>query len=110
MMNPFYLMKDKGIELAPLITVIKATDLLEKGTSNKSTESFRYYNMINESDAVVLTFSDMIDEKTRDDLEGLIQSINEDAKVIFFSEGKEGAEEVSKLIFGDSEYYRPLVY
>ena len=110
MMNPFYLMKDKGIELAPLITVIKATDLLEKGTSNKSTESFRYYNMINESDAVVLTFSDMIDERTRDDLEGLIQSINEDAKVIFFSEGKEGAEEVSKLIFGDSEYYRPLVY
>ena len=52
----------------------------------------------------------MIDERTRCELKVLIQSINEDAKVIFFSEGKEGAGEVSKLIFGDSEYYRPLVY
>ena len=110
MMNQLYLLKDEGIELAPLITVIKAPDLLEKGTSDKSTESFRYRNMINESDVIVLTFSNEIDQRTRDELMESIQSINEGASVIFFSEGEEGADELSKVIFGDDGYRRPLVY
>ena len=108
MMNPLYLLKDKGVELAPLITVIDASDLMEKGMSDKSTESFRYRNMINESDVVVLTFSDDIGDDARDELRDSISSINEGATVIFFSE--EGADEISELMFGDYEYHRPLVY
>ncbi len=108
MMNPLYLLRDKGVELAPLITVIDASDLMEKGMSDESTESFRYRNMINESDVVVLTFSDDIDDDARDKLRKSISSINEDATVIFFSE--EGADELSELMFGDYEYHRPLVY
>ena len=110
MMNPFCLMKDKGIELAPLITVIKASELLEKGASKKNTDSFRHYNFINESDAVILSFADEIDDDSRDRLEEIVLSINEDAKIIFFSEGKEGANEITDIMFGDSEYHRPLVY
>ena len=109
MMNPLYLLKDKGVELAPLITVIDASDLMEKGMSDKSTESFRYRNMINESDVVVLTFSDGIDDDERDKLRKSISSINEDATVIFFSED-EGADEMSELMFGERMYHRPLVY
>ncbi len=108
MMNPLYLLMDKGVELAPLITVIDASDLMEKGMSDESTESFRYRNMINESDVVVLTFSDDIDDDARDKLRKSISSINEDATVIFFSE--KGADELSELMFGDYEYHRPLVY
>ena len=109
MMNPLYLLKDKGVELAPLITVIDASDLMEKGMSNESTESFRYRNMINESDVVVLTFSDDIGDDARDKLRKSISSINEDATVIFFSE-EEGADELSELMFGEHRYHRPLVY
>ena len=108
MMNPLYLLKDKGVELAPLITVIDSSDLMEKGMSDESTESFRYRNMINESDVVVLTFSDGIGDDARDKLRKSISSVNEDATVIFFSE--EGADELSELMFGDYEYHRPLVY
>lgn len=110
MMNPLYLLKDKGVELAPLITMIDASDLMEKGMSDENTESFRYRNMINESDVVVLTFSDDIGDDARDKLRKSISSINEDATVMFFSEGKEGADELSELMFGDYEYHRPLVY
>ncbi len=110
MMNPLYLLKDKGIELAPLITVIDASDLIQKGMSDESTESFRYRNMINESDVVVLTFSDDIDDDARDGLRDSISTINEGATVIFFSEGKEGADELSELMFGEHGYHRPLVY
>lgn len=110
MMNPLYLLKDKGIELAPLITVIDASDLIQKGMSDGSTESFRYRNMINESDVVVLTFSDDIDDYARDGLRDSISTINEGATVIFFSEGKEGTDELSELMFGEHGYHRPLVY
>ena len=110
MMNPFCLMKGEGIELAPLITVIRAPELTEKGASKKNTDSFRNYNFINESDAVVLTFADEIDDDSRVELKELIASINEDAKTIFFSERKEGAKEVSNLIFGECCYNRPLIY
>jgi len=108
MMNPLYLLKDKGVELAPLITVIDASDLMEKGISDESTESFRYRNMINESDVVVLTFSDDIDDDAKDKLRDSISTINEGATVIFFSE--EGADEISELMFGERMYHRPLVY
>ncbi len=110
MMNPLYLLKDKGVELAPLITVIDASDLMEKGMSDESTESFRYRNMINESDVVVLTFSEKINQERKNELIESISTINEDATVIFFSEGKEGTGELSELMFGEHRYHRPLVY
>ena len=108
MLNPFCLVRDGSVTLGPLITVIRSPELLEKGASRKSTESFRNHNMIYESDAVILTFTDSLSDDDRKSLKEIVASVNPDAKIVFFSEGGEGAEDVSDLVFGDSVYHRPL--
>ena len=108
MLNPIYVKDRDKIELGPLITVFSGRDLLSKGISKRTTDGLRAYNMIDESDVIILTFSDGLSEDEKNSLVSEISSINEDAKIIFFS--KDSIKEISEAVFGNMTYRRPLVY
>ncbi len=100
MLNPFYVFKKESYEIGPLITVIDGRSLLKTGVSRKDTNGLRYRSMINESDAIVITFSG--DEKTDE----MIRSVNPDAEILRFPED---TERIGELIGGDAHYSRALL-
>lgn len=110
MLNPIYV-SDKGvIDIGPLITVFDGRTL-KKGISKRTTDGLRSYNMIDESDVIAVSFSDELSDEERASIQGIVSGINEDAKVIFYSEKNgEGVKELSEQIFGDAKYSRPLFY
>ena len=105
MLNQFYINR-KDIELGPLITVIDGRKMAS-GVSKRDSEGLRMYNMIDESDAVIVSFSDMLTDDEMKSIRETISVINEDAKVFFSSPGCD-LSEVKGLVFGDSKYSRPL--
>lgn len=100
MLNPFYVFRKDSYEIGPLITVIDGNSLLKTGVSRKNTNSLRYRSMINESDVIVITFSE--DEKITE----MIRDINTDAEILHFPKD---TERIGELIGGDSHYSRALL-
>ena len=105
MLNQIYI-NNKEIDLGPLITVIDGRSIKD-GISKRTSEGLRLYNMIDESDAVVVTFSDLLEENEKASIGGHISSINEDAAIIFSEPGSD-VSELRNVVFGDSKYTRPL--
>jgi len=65
------------------------------------------YNMVDESDVVVVTFADMIDDGSKKGIVEMISTINEDAEIIF-SDPDSDRSRIRDIVFGDKKYYRPL--
>ena len=63
--------------------------------------------MIDESDVVVVSFSDMLSDDDRKEIGDIVSEINPDAKLIF-SEPEGDLTELQDLVFGDAKYNRPL--
>ena len=105
MLNQIYV-NNKEIDLGPLITVIDGRKVSE-GVSKRTSEGLRMYNMIDESDVIIVSFSDLIDDVTKKSIAETVSSINEDAKILF-SEPAGDVSEIKKMIFGDMKYSRPL--
>ena len=105
MLNQIYI-NDKATELGPLITVIDGR-LIKNDVSKRDSEGLRLYNMIDESDVVVVTFADLLSD---DDLRMIgenISEINEDARIIIATPDSDLGD-LKELVFGDSRYSRPL--
>ena len=100
MLNPFYVFRKDSYEIGPLITVIDGNSLLKTGVSRKDTNGLRYRSMINESDVIVITFSE--DEKITE----MIRDINTDAEILHFPKD---TERIGELIGGDARYSRALL-
>ena len=105
MLNPIYINDRARIEIGPLMTAIDANKLLEEGLSKRTTEGLRTWNMVDESDVIMLTFSEDISNEVRNNLRSIIAKINPDAKVLFFPDEKSA---ITECIFGNMGYYRPL--
>ena len=103
MLNQIYV-NNKEIDLGPLITVIDGR-MIRNGISKKVSEGLRLYNMIDESDIVIISFADELDG-TGSIVES-ISSINEDAIIVFSSPDSDLSDVVS-AVFGDARYNRPL--
>lgn len=109
MLNAIYATERERFDIGPLITVVESTNLLENRASRRSTEGLRTFNMIDESDVVVISKSDLISDPDRDDIVDMVGSINEDAKVLFASTRTgEGLETLRDIVLGDTHYNRPL--
>ena len=104
MLNQIYV--EKSAEVGPLITVIDGRKMTS-GISKRDSEGLRMYNMIDESDVVVVSFSDMLSDDDRKEIGDIVSEINPDAKLIF-SEPEGDLTELQDLVFGDAKYNRPL--
>ncbi len=109
MLNAIYATEREKFDIGPLITVIGSVNLLENRASRRSTEGLRTFNMIDESDVVVISKSDLISEAERDDIVDIVESINEDATILFTSTVTgEGLDALRDIVLGDMHYNRPL--
>lgn len=107
MLNQIYV-NDKSISLGPLMTVIDGYNI-DKEISKRTTEGLRMFNMIDESDVIVISHSDLIDDERRAFIKDEVSKINTDAEVIFCSVVTgEGMDSVKERITGDYSYTRPL--
>jgi hypothetical protein len=110
MINSLYVSKKDVIDFAPLFSVIDGATILTTGASKRTTDGLRVFNMIDESDAVVVSKSDLLNDDERSRISELVVSLNEDATVVFTSVVTgEGLDTIKELALGDREYYRPLV-
>ena len=110
MINSLYVSKKDVIDFAPLFSVIDGATILTTGASKRTTDGLRVFNMIDESDVVVVSKSDLLNDDERSRISELIVSLNEDATVVFTSVVTgEGLDTIKELALGDREYYRPLV-
>ena len=105
MLNQIFV-NNKEIELGPLITVVDGRKI-SRGISKNDSEGLRIFNMIDESDAVVVSFSDFLSDDDKKAIVGIVSEINPDSKV-FFSEPDSDLSKLSDLVFGDAKYSRPL--
>ena len=105
MLNQIFV-NDKKTEIGPLITVVDGRKMIS-GISKRDSEGLRIFNMIDESDVVVVSFSDMLSDDDKKTVIGIVSEINTDAKVIF-SEPESDLSELADIVFGDAKYYRPL--
>lgn len=105
MLNQIYVY-NKEVDLGPLITVIDGRKIAP-GISKRDSEGLRIFNMIDESDVIVVSFSDMLSDEDKGSIGRIITEINTDAKVIF-SDPKCNLSELADIVFGDAKYYRPL--
>jgi len=105
MLNQIFV-NDKEVELGPLITVVDGRKICE-GISKRTSDGLRMYNMVDESDVVVVTFADMIDDVSKKSIVEMISTINEDAEVIF-SDPDSDRSRIKDVVFGDKKYCRPL--
>lgn len=110
MINSLYVSKKDVIDFAPLFSVIDGATILTTGASKRTTDGLRVFNMIDESDVVVVSKSDLLNDDERSRISELVASLNEDATVVFTSVVTgEGLDTIKELALGDREYYRPLV-
>ena len=105
MLNQIFV-SDKKSEIGPLITVVDGRKIIS-GISKRDSEGLRIFNMIDESDVVVVSFSDMLSDEDMKTVIDIVSDINTDAKVIF-SEPESDLSELADIVFGDAKYYRPL--
>ena len=96
----------KEIDLGPLMTVIDGRGIVP-GISKRDSEGLRIFNMIDESDAVIISFSDKLSDEDKKGIVETISEINPDARIVF-SDPDSDLSEVKELVFGDSKYNRPL--
>ena len=110
MINSLYVSKKDVIDFAPLFSVIDGATILTTGASKRTTDGLRVFNMIDESDVVVVSKSDLLNGDERSRISELVVSLNEDATVVFTSVVTgEGLDIIRNLALGDRKYYRPLV-
>lgn len=110
MINSLYVSKKDAIDFAPLFSVIDGATILTTGASKRTTDGLRVFNMIDESDVVVVSKSDLLKDDERSRISELVASLNEDATVVFTSVvTDEGLDIIRNLALGDRKYYRPLV-
>ena len=105
MLNQIYI-NDKDVELGPLITVMDGRKVSE-GISKRTSEGLRLFNMADESDVIIITFSDMIDDTAKMSIVDTLSAINEYARIIFSGPDSD-VSEIRKIVFGDTKYSRPL--
>ena len=105
-LNQVYATKRDVYEIGPLITVADAHTLTGP-VSKRSTDGLRLYNMIDESDAIAVTFSEGLSDSGRTDVEENIRRINDECQIVFISDA-DGFDRMHALIFGDASYSRPL--
>ena len=109
MLNAIYASEREKFDIGPLVTVIDGRQIVSNRASKRNTEGLRTYNMVDESDVILVSMSDMLSDDDRTDIITIIEGINEDARVIFVSiVTGEGLEEVRDVVLGDSKYNRPL--
>lgn len=104
MLNQIYVSEKSRISLGPLITAVDIRKI-KNGISKRKSEELILWNMIDESDVIIVTFCE--DFKNRIYVEDIIKNINSDAKILFFSLNSD-VSEIEDLIFGHSTYSRPL--
>ena len=105
MLNQIFV-NDKKTDIGPLITVVDGRKMIP-GISKRDSEGLRIFNMIDESDVVVVSFSDMLSDDDKKAIMGIVSEINHDAKLIF-SEPDSDLSELQGMVFGDAKYTRPL--
>ena len=105
MLNQLYI-SDKTVDLGPLITVVDGRKIVS-GISKRDSEGLRIFNMVDESDVVVVSFSDMLSDDDEKKIVSLASEINPDAKLIF-SDPESDLSELADMVFGDAKYRRPL--
>ena len=105
MLNQIYV-NDKKADIGPLITVVDGRKMIS-GISKRDSEGLRIFNMVDESDVVVVSFSDMLSDAEKKAIAEMVSEINPDAKLIF-SEPNSDLSELKALVFGDARYTRPL--
>ena len=110
MLNPIYANQRDVYSIGPLITAVDGRGIVSEILVPRFTEGLRMHNMIEESDVIAVTFSDLLSDEERGKAERIIRDINDTCEIVFCTMDGEGSDRISELIFGDSEYTRPLYY
>ena len=105
MLNQIFV-NDKNTEIGPLITVVDGRKIVS-GISKRDSEGLRIYNMVDESDVLVVSFSDQLSDDDRKRIAGIVSEINPDARIVFSGPDSD-LSELRNLVFGDAKYNRPL--
>ena len=105
MLNQIYI-GDKNADIGPLITVVDGRKMT-MGISKRDSEGLRIYNMIDESDVLVVSFSDQLSDDDKKRIADIVSEINPDARIVFSGPDSD-LSELADIVFGDAKYNRPL--
>lgn len=108
-LNPIVMFKKDSVTVGPLITVMDYTTIPVRGINKDITDEFKLFNLIFESDCVVIQKKERLSEEQKKRVSSEIEKINPDACIIFHSDDEKNMEPIKKKVFSDERYTRPLV-
>ncbi|MFA6710095.1 MAG: GTP-binding protein [Candidatus Methanomethylophilaceae archaeon] len=109
-LNPIVMFKKDSVTVGPLITVMDYTTIPVKGINKDLTDEFKLFNLIFESDCIVVRKNEHLSEEQKKRVSSEIEKINPDACIVFHSDDEKGMESINKKVFSDEIYSRPLIY
>lgn len=107
---PLVAFKKDSVSVSRLFNVLNGPEVVRKGVDTKTTEGLRVKQHIDESDVIVITFSDMMDDTDRTAVAQIISDINPDCSIVFLSNVTgEGLDDVKEIMCSGNTISRALV-
>ena len=106
LLNPLVAFHKDDMIISPLFNVIDGRTLHE-GIDKRTTAGLKKWQQIDESDVVIITFSEGLSENEKGSTIRTVRNINPDCRVIFYD--KDGILKIVQEIFSETGYQRAFV-
>jgi Putative GTPases (G3E family) len=103
LLNPLIAFQKEKMDIAPLFNVVDGRTIYD-GIDKRTTAGLKKWQQIDESDVVVITFSEGLNENEKGTAVQTVRNINPDCRILFYD--KDGISDIMKEIFSDKEYRR----
>jgi len=108
-LNPLVIFKKDSVDVGPLITIIDYNSISTEGINKNITDGLKLYNLIFESDCIVIRKSGPLSEEQKEKTSFEITKINSDAEILFVSSTNDDVKSIRDKVFSNEKYLRPLI-
>jgi Ni2+-binding GTPase involved in regulation of expression and maturation of urease and hydrogenase len=106
LLNPLVAFHKDDMIISPLFNVIDGRTICD-GIDKRTTAGLKKWQQIDESDVVIITFSEGLDDDDRTSAVRVIRNINPDCRTVFYD--KEGISRIIDEMFSKAGYQRAFV-
>jgi len=106
LLNPLIAFHNDDMVVSPLFNVIDGRTVCD-GIDKRTTSGLKKWQQIDESDVVVITFSEGLEDDSKASAVQVIRDINPDCRIVFYN--KEGISKIIEEIFSEAGYQRAFV-
>jgi Putative GTPases (G3E family) len=103
LLNPLVAFHKDDMIISPLFNVIDGRTIRD-GMDKKTTAGLKKWQQVDESDVVVITFSEGMDEKEKTAAVQTIRDINPDCRILFYD--RNGISNIVQEMFSETGYKR----